>query len=64
MQFRMVIPFAETGIVAVFAVVKVKVGRLAPSPRPSIRMPPTSKFRAVALAMLSTCPGRMMMRSP
>ena len=44
---------AETAIVVVAAVLRVKVGRLVPEPKPTIATPATSKAKAVALEMVS-----------
>ena len=44
---------ALTGIVAVLAVSKVKVGRLLPRPKPIMSISALSKFSAVALDIVS-----------
>ena len=55
---------ADTGMVVVAAVSKVKVGRLVPKPKPTIATPATSNIRAVALLIVSACPGLIQIISP
>src|SRR5688572_21452508 len=64
MQFLNEILAAETGMVAVVAVSKVNVGRREPMPNPTIATPATLAASAVALEIVSACPGLTKMISP
>jgi hypothetical protein len=63
-QFWTLMLSAETGIVAVFAVSSVNLGRFEPTPRPTIATPAMLSEQAVAVEMVSAWPGLQTMTSP